>query len=84
MKARYLREVDPVLGRALTMSVFEQQRGRAELVNEVPALLAQVTDAQVQAAAATLGLDRAVLELRPEGAAVTTPAPTSPLVPSPG
>ncbi len=67
MTSRYLREVDPVLGRSLTMSVFEQQRGRAELVNEVPALLAQVTDAQVQAAAATLGLDRAVLELRPEG-----------------
>ncbi|MCW2605380.1 MAG: peptidase domain protein [Frankiales bacterium] len=66
MTSRYLREIDPVLGRALTMSVFEQQRDRAELVNEVPALLAQVTDEQVQAAAATLGLDRAVLELRPE------------------
>jgi hypothetical protein len=49
------------------MSVFEQQRGRAELVNEVPALLGQVTADDVRAAAAALGRDRAVLELRPEG-----------------
>jgi predicted Zn-dependent peptidase len=69
MKARYLREIDPVLGRALNMSVFEQQRGRAELVNEVPALLESVTAEQVQAAAGTLGADRAVLEVRPGGAA---------------
>ncbi|MDP9434279.1 MAG: insulinase family protein [Actinomycetota bacterium] len=67
MRARYLREVDPVLGRALSLSVFEQQRARAELVNEVPGLFAAVTADQVQAAAATLGADRAVLELRPEG-----------------
>ena len=66
MQARYLRDVDPVLGRAQAMSVFEQQRGRAELVNELPALLSAVTAEQVQAAAATLGADRAVLELRPK------------------
>ncbi len=66
MASRYLREVDSVLGRATTMSVFEQQRGRAELVNELPGLLRQVTPAQVQAAAATLTKDtRTVLELRP-------------------
>jgi zinc protease len=66
MTARYLREVDSVLGRATTMSVFEQQRGRAELVNELPALLRAVTPDQVQAAAATLTKDtRTVLELRP-------------------
>jgi predicted Zn-dependent peptidase len=66
MSARYLREVDSVLGRATTMSVFEQQRDRAELVNELPGLLRQVTPAQVQAAAATLTKDtRTVLELRP-------------------
>jgi hypothetical protein len=60
----------PVLGRATTMSVFEQQRGRAELVNELPELLRQVTPEQVQAAAATLRPDaRALLELRPGGAA---------------
>jgi zinc protease len=65
MRARYLREVDPVLGRAQAMSVFEQQRGRAELVNEVPDLLAAVSPASVQAAAGSLGQDRAVLEIQP-------------------
>jgi predicted Zn-dependent peptidase len=70
MTARYLRDVDPVLGRATHASVFEQQRGRAELINEVPALLAEVTADQVVAAAATLRRDnRCVLELRPAGAA---------------
>ena len=65
--SRHLREVDPVLGRATLAAVFEQQRGRAELVNELPGLLSAVTDEQVLAAAATLGPDRAVLELRPAG-----------------
>ncbi|HVE73769.1 MAG TPA: pitrilysin family protein [Mycobacteriales bacterium] len=70
MAARYLRDVDPVLGRALSMSVFEQQRGRAELVNELPDLLSRVTPDQLQAAAATLQpQSRAVLELRPGGPA---------------
>ena len=68
MTARYLRDIDPVLGRVTTMAVLEQQRGRAELINELPALLAAVTSESVQAAAATLGRDnRAVLELRPAG-----------------
>jgi predicted Zn-dependent peptidase len=66
MTARYLRDVDPVLGRAMHAAVFEQQRGRAELVNELPGLLAKVTAAQVKKAAGTLRTDnRAVLELRP-------------------
>lgn len=70
MTARYLREIDSVLGRATTMAVFEQQRDRAELVNELPGLLRQVTAEAVQAAAATLTKDtRTVLELRPGGAA---------------
>ena len=69
MTSRYLRDVDPVLGRATHAAVFEQQRGRAELVNDLPALLAEVTPDQVVAAAATLRRDnRAVLELRPGGA----------------
>jgi predicted Zn-dependent peptidase len=68
LTARFLREVDPVLGRATHAAVFEQQRGRAELLNELPALLAAVTAEQVAAAAGTLGRDnRAVLELRPGG-----------------
>ena len=66
MLARYLREVDPVLGRATHAAVFEQQRGRAELLNELPGLLSSVTAAQVVAACATLRRDnRAVLELHP-------------------
>jgi zinc protease len=70
MVARYLREVDPVLGRATHAAVFEQQRGRAELLNELPELLASVTAEQVVAAAATLRRDnRAVLELRPAAGA---------------
>ena len=68
MTARYLREIDPGLGRAQQIAVFEQQRDRAELVGELPDLLDRVTDDQVQAAAATLRPDnRAVLELRPGG-----------------
>src|SRR5919112_2546482 len=67
MTARYLRELDPVMGRAQQLSVFEQQRSRAELVNELPGLLEQVTAASVQKAARTLRPDnRALLELRPE------------------
>jgi zinc protease len=70
MTARYLRDLDPVMGRGQQLAVFEQQRDRAELVNELPELLEQVTPAAVQAAAATLRTDnRAVLELRPETAA---------------
>ncbi len=66
MTSRYLREVDSVLGRATTMAVFEQQRERAELVNELPDRLRQVTAGAVQAAAATLTPQtRTVLELRP-------------------
>ncbi|HWH27619.1 MAG TPA: insulinase family protein, partial [Mycobacteriales bacterium] len=68
--SRYYRELDPVLGRATTMSVFEQQRDRAELVNDLPQLLRSVTAEQVQTAATTLRPDnRAVLELRPGAAA---------------
>ncbi|MFN2539817.1 MAG: M16 family metallopeptidase [Mycobacteriales bacterium] len=66
MTARYLRDVDPVLGRATHAAVFEQQRGKAELLNELPSLLSAVTAAQVTKAAGSLRQDnRAVLELRP-------------------
>jgi predicted Zn-dependent peptidase len=69
MTARYLRDIDPVLGRATHAAVLEQQRDRAELLNEIPALLSDVTAEQVVAAAATLRRDnRAVLEHRPGGA----------------
>ena len=67
--AQLLRRTDQVLARTLTMTVLEQQRGRAELINELPALLAAIPATQVQEAAARLaGQTRAVLELRPGGA----------------
>jgi predicted Zn-dependent peptidase len=46
--------MDHVLGRTLSMAAFEQQRDRAELVGELPALLAAVDEQQVRAAAAAL------------------------------
>jgi zinc protease len=70
LSAGVLREVDSVLERGLALAALEQQRGRAELVNELPVLLASVTEAQVRAAAGRLAPNtRAVLELRPGGAA---------------
>jgi predicted Zn-dependent peptidase len=64
LAAHLLKEVDAILGRTLTIAVLEQQRGRGELVNELPKLLAEVTAEQVVAAAQTLRpARRAVLEL---------------------
>jgi len=63
--AGHLRGLSSVIGRALTLSVLEQQRDRAELVNELPALIQEVTVDQLQKAAGSLRNDaRAVLELR--------------------
>ena len=68
--AQLFRDVDPVLGRTLALSAFEQQHGRAELLLELPVLLGAVTEEQVRAAAATLRPERrAVLELVPGTAA---------------
>jgi hypothetical protein len=51
------------------MASFEQQRGRAELVGELPALLGAVTGEQVAAAAAELLPDaRARLDIVAGGA----------------
>lgn len=64
--AQLLRDTDAVVGRALAMSTMEQQRGKAELINELPALLAAVTSEQVQQAAALLRPERrAVLRVIP-------------------
>ncbi|SHN32936.1 M16 family metallopeptidase [Cryptosporangium aurantiacum] len=69
LAAHLLREVDAVLGRTLSIAVLEQQRGRAELINDLPHLLAEVTAEQVVAAAQTLRpARRAVLELVPGSA----------------
>ena len=39
----YLSENDQLMARAINLGVLEQQRGQAELMNEVPNLLAAVT-----------------------------------------
>jgi zinc protease len=61
-----LRDTDAVLGRALPMAVLELQRGRPELLNELPKLVGEVTEAQIVAAAAALRADRrATVEVTP-------------------
>jgi predicted Zn-dependent peptidase len=57
LESAILQGSDHVLARTLSMAVFEQQRGRAELVGELAGLVAEVTPEQVQAAAATLRPD---------------------------
>jgi predicted Zn-dependent peptidase len=65
-----LREADDALGRALAFGAFELHRGRPEMLNELPALLAQVgADAVAAAAAALREQGRSVLELRAGAAA---------------
>ncbi|MBX6391331.1 MAG: insulinase family protein [Frankia sp.] len=60
-----LREADDALGRALALGAFELHRGRPELLNELPGLLAEVGADAVAAAAASLRAQgRSVLELR--------------------
>ncbi len=55
---------DHVLGRTLSMAAFEQQRGRAELVGELPAMVREVDEDAVCAAAASLSPhNRARLDL---------------------
>ncbi|HEU4350105.1 MAG TPA: pitrilysin family protein [Actinoplanes sp.] len=66
MATHLLRETDAVLGRALPMAAMEEQRGRPELLNELPKLVGEVNDAQIVAAAATLRPERrAVVEVIP-------------------
>src|SRR4051794_37254592 len=61
-----LRDTDAVLGRALPMAVLELQRGRPELLNELPKLVGEVTEAQIVAASAALRCDRrATVEVTP-------------------
>jgi zinc protease len=71
MASGHLRQLDNVLQRAMLVGVLEQQRRRGELVNELPALLSEVTAAGVSAAAERWlgGPGRAVLEVVPGQAA---------------
>jgi predicted Zn-dependent peptidase len=69
LSSALLQGADHVMSRTLAMASYEQQRGRAELVGEMPALLAAVTGEQVAAAAAALRPDaRARLDLVAGGA----------------
>jgi predicted Zn-dependent peptidase len=69
MGTHLLRDTDAVLGRALRMAVVEQQRGDAGLIGDLPRLLSEVTEDQIQAAAATLvSSRRAVCEVEAGGA----------------
>jgi zinc protease len=64
-----LREVDSVLNRTLEFAKFELIYGRAELIAELPARLAAVSEDAVRAAAGELRSERrAVLELIAGGA----------------
>ncbi|UQU65893.1 insulinase family protein [Couchioplanes caeruleus] len=66
MATHLLRDTDAVLGRALPMAVLELQRGRPELLNELPRLVGEVTEAQIVAAAASLRPEsRATVEVVP-------------------
>ncbi|GAA4592904.1 putative Zn-dependent peptidase [Actinoplanes octamycinicus] len=66
MATRLLHGTDEVLGRALPMAVLELQRGRPELLNELPKLISEVTAEQIVAAAATLRPERrATVEVKP-------------------
>ncbi len=66
LSARLFREVDDVLGRTLTMAVFELLHGDPELLNVLPQKLAAVTGAQLSGAAASLRAQpRSLLVLEP-------------------
>jgi predicted Zn-dependent peptidase len=69
LSSALLQGADHVMSRTLAMASYEQQRGRAELVGEMPALLAAVTAEQVAEAAGALRPDaRARLDLVAGGA----------------
>jgi predicted Zn-dependent peptidase len=69
MSTHLFRDADTVLSRALKFAVMQQQRGDAGLVAELPRLLAEVTEQQVRAAAASLAPSRrAVVDVIPGGA----------------
>ncbi len=69
MTAQTIRRLDDLMNRALAAAAFEQQRGRAELLSELPAVLAAVTpDAVTRVAGEWLEpSSRAVLEVVPGG-----------------
>ncbi|GAA4930440.1 M16 family metallopeptidase [Actinoplanes utahensis] len=70
MATRLLNGTDDVLGRAQPMAVLELQRGRPDLLNDLPKLISEVRAEQIVAAAATLRPEsRASVEVIPGAAA---------------
>ena len=70
MSTHLLRDADTVLNRALHHAVIELQRGDATFAGQIPGMLAEVTEAEVRAAAAALvPARRAVVEVVAEGGA---------------
>ena len=69
MTAQTIRRVDDMMNRALAAAALEQQRSRAELLGELPALLAAVTPDDVTRVAGQWlqPTSRAVLEVVPGG-----------------
>ena len=67
--ARLFREVDDVLGRTMSLAVFELLHGEPTLLNALPQKLADVTGAQVSSAAASIKAQpRSLLVLEPGAA----------------
>ena len=69
MATHLLRDTDAVLGRALRMAVLELQRDKPALLNDLPHLIAEVSEEQIRQAAAALRPNRrASIEVLPGGA----------------
>ena len=69
MTAQTIRRLDDIMNRALAAAALEQQRSRAELLSELPALLAAVTPDDITRLAGEWMQPnaRAVLEVVPGG-----------------
>ena len=68
MATHLLRDTDAVLGRALRMAVLELQRANPVMLNDLPHLIAEVTEEQIRQAAATLRPQRrASIDVIPGG-----------------
>ncbi len=68
LSSSYLRRADSFLERADVLATLEQQRGRPELLNELPAALAEITVDDVRAAAGRVRPDqRGVVDVQPGG-----------------
>ena len=63
----FLQGIDQMIYRTIDIAVLEQQRGRAELINEIPALFASVTTDEIAEVASKwlVPNQRAVLEWMP-------------------